>query len=179
MPAGTLTKDRCGPSDQSPVNVDRPIKIGVSRWLPHTQHTPHEPIIDWHVSDVPRGSPCVALWLVTFLFFWGQGLNHVPFPLKIILTSRLAVKKNAPLTIFASICFVFFCPSLPFFAFFSGLHDKPWSRQSTFDVKSTVAGFLFEKSTVVGFFFWKSTNCRQLVKFFKKNQLLQLWRSAT
>jgi hypothetical protein len=56
---------------------------------------------------------------------------------------------------------------------------NPRSRQSTFDVKSTVAGFFFEKSTVVGFFFWKSTNCRQLVKFQKKSQLLQLWRSAT
>jgi hypothetical protein len=31
--------------------------------------------------------------------------------------------------------------------------SKPWNRQSTFDDKSTVAGFFFEKSTVVGFFF--------------------------
>jgi hypothetical protein len=34
---------------------------------------------------------------------------------------------------------------------------KHWSRQSTFDDKSTVAGSFFEKSTVVGFLFQKST----------------------
>jgi hypothetical protein len=35
------------------------------------------------------------------------------------------------------------------------LSSKPWSRQSIFDDKSTVAGFFFEKSTAVFLFIFK------------------------